>query len=50
MMFPEQYSLTLPDLPERRWIIAAAVLIVAALLVGMAYDLLATLRTKLQRP
>ena len=37
MTFPEQYSLTLPDLPERRWIIAAAVLIVVVLLVSVAY-------------
>ena len=37
MTLQEQYSLTLPDLPERRWIIAAAVLIVVVLLVSVAY-------------
>src|SRR6056300_1252696 len=37
MTFTEQYSLALPDLPERRWIIATAALVVVALLVGVAY-------------
>ena len=37
MTLPEQYSLALPDLPERRWIIAAAAMIVVVLAVTVAY-------------